>query len=197
MKTFDAHTSPSSSPAGRCVARRMVIRVRLSSFFFCSDGAGTKQAHCAHDASHLLQAPGGSSSRQAVGNNYLNTVWHHERSWPGHASSRRHGYGRSATERFISPRIQVTLSGAWRQPTAGRCHGFVSTNFAHPAAQVLQNCPSTAACTASGGYSAMSTVAGAPSTVVAAPGSATATVTAGLGIFLPDNNGASGICRGR
>ena len=66
---------------------------------------------------------------------------------------------------------------------------FVSTNFTNPAAQVLQNCPRTATCTASGGYSTMSTVQAAPSTVIANTGNAT--VTAGIGIFLPDNDGAT------
>ena len=66
---------------------------------------------------------------------------------------------------------------------------YVSTNFAHPAAQVVENCPSTGACTTSGGYAAMSTSSSAPSTVVANMGNATATV--GIGIFLPDNNGAT------
>jgi hypothetical protein len=64
----------------------------------------------------------------------------------------------------------------------------VSTNFTHPLAQVLQNCPSTAACNTSGGYSNMAT-AGPPSIVIASMGNNTATV--GLGIFLPDNDGAS------
>jgi hypothetical protein len=67
----------------------------------------------------------------------------------------------------------------------------VSSNFTHPGALVLQSCPSTSACTASGNFSAMSTVAGAPTTVVPAPGINNQTVTAGLGIFLPDNDGAA------
>jgi hypothetical protein len=66
---------------------------------------------------------------------------------------------------------------------------YVSTNFTHPAAQVVENCPSTATCTSSAGYSAMSTSAAAPSVVVANQGNATATV--GIGVFIPDNDGAS------
>lgn len=66
---------------------------------------------------------------------------------------------------------------------------FVSTSFTHPAAQVIQNCPSTATCTISGGFSAMSNVSSAPSTVIASLGNAT--VTVGIGILLPDNNGAT------
>jgi hypothetical protein len=68
---------------------------------------------------------------------------------------------------------------------------YVSTNFAHPAAQVVENCPSTATCTSSGGYSAFSTSAGAPSNVIASPGMGNATAIVGIGVFLPDNDGAT------
>jgi hypothetical protein len=66
---------------------------------------------------------------------------------------------------------------------------YVSTNFTHAAAQIVENCPSTSTCTSSAGYSAMSTSAAAPSVVVANQGNATATV--GIGVFIPDNDGAS------
>ncbi len=66
---------------------------------------------------------------------------------------------------------------------------YVSTNFNHPLALMVENCPSTGACTSSAGYSAMSTSAAAPSTVVASMGNTTTTV--GIGIYLPDNDGAS------
>ena len=71
----------------------------------------------------------------------------------------------------------------------GSLTAYVSTNFTHPAAQVVENCPSTSACTSSAGYSAMSTSAAVPSVVVASMGNATATV--GIGVFIPDNDGAS------
>jgi hypothetical protein len=71
----------------------------------------------------------------------------------------------------------------------GSLTASVTTNFNHPAALVVENCPSTSACTTSGGYSAMSTSAAAPSVVVASLGNATATV--GIGLFIPDNDGAS------
>lgn len=73
----------------------------------------------------------------------------------------------------------------------GGITGFVSTNFVHPAAEIVQSCPITSACNAAAQFSAMSTTAGAPTTIVAAPGITNSTVTAGLGIFVPDNNGAS------
>jgi hypothetical protein len=88
---------------------------------------------------------------------------------------------------YFTP-FQVRFQGLGGGKTASLT-AYVSTNFAHPAAQIFQNCPSTAACTTSGGYSTMSTVQAAPSTVVASMGNTT--VTAGLGIFLPDNDGAS------
>lgn len=69
---------------------------------------------------------------------------------------------------------------------------YVSTQFGHPAALVMQNCPTTGTCTTYGSYSATSTSAAAPSNVIAPPGIANnVTVTAGLGVFLPDNDGAS------
>lgn len=71
----------------------------------------------------------------------------------------------------------------------GKLTAYVSTNFNHPLALIVENCPSTGACTTSAGYSAMSTTAAAPSVVVASTGNATATV--GMGLFLPDNDGAS------
>lgn len=83
---------------------------------------------------------------------------------------------------------QVQFTGLAAGHTA-RLTAVVTTNFTHPAAQIVENCPSTGACTTSGGYSAMSTSAAAPTTVVASMGNATATV--GIGVFLPDNDGAS------
>jgi hypothetical protein len=71
----------------------------------------------------------------------------------------------------------------------GKLTAVVTTNFAHPAAQTVESCPSTGACTTSGGYSAISTSAAAPTTVIASMGNATATV--GIGVFLPDNDGAT------
>lgn len=84
--------------------------------------------------------------------------------------------------------FQVQFSGLTAGHN-GRLTAVVTTNFTHPAAQVVESCPSTGACTTAGGYSAVSTSAGAPTTVIASMGNATATV--GIGIFLPDNDGAS------
>ncbi|HVG92073.1 MAG TPA: hypothetical protein VNB54_11340, partial [Alphaproteobacteria bacterium] len=89
---------------------------------------------------------------------------------------------------FTTYRLTVT---GLPNPHLADVTAFVNSNFTHPAALVMQSCPSTSACTASGNFSAMSTVAGAPTTVVPAPGINNQTVTAGLGIFLPDNDGAA------
>lgn len=85
---------------------------------------------------------------------------------------------------------RLTMTGL-PNPHLAAVTAFVNSNFTHPAALVLQSCPSNSTCNASGNFSAMSTVAGAPTTVVPAPGINNQTVTAGLGIFLPDNDGAA------
>ena len=89
---------------------------------------------------------------------------------------------------FTTYRLTVT---GLPNPHLGAVTAFVNSNFTHPAALVLQSCPSNSTCNASGNFSAISTVAGAPTTVVPAPGINNQTVTAGLGIFLPDNDGAA------
>ena len=85
---------------------------------------------------------------------------------------------------------QITISGL-PNPHRGAVAAFVNSNFTHPAALIMQSCPSSSACNASGNFSAISLLAGAPTTVVAAPGISDQTVTVGLGIFVPDNNGPS------
>src|SRR5215472_6478656 len=69
---------------------------------------------------------------------------------------------------------------------------YVSTNFTHPAALIVESCPSTSTCNSSGQFSVMSTNSGAQTSVVPAPGDPKGTtVTIGLAIFVPDNNGAN------
>jgi hypothetical protein len=86
--------------------------------------------------------------------------------------------------------FQLTISNL-PNPHRGGVTAVVNSNFAHPAALILEGCPSTSACNAAGNFSPISTVAGAPTTIIPAPGITDQTVTAGLAIFLPDNNGAS------
>ena len=85
---------------------------------------------------------------------------------------------------------QINISGL-PNPHLGAVTAFVNSNFTHPAALIMQSCPSSSTCNASGNFSAMSLLAAAPTTVVAAPGISNQTVTVGLGIFVSDNNGAS------
>lgn len=86
--------------------------------------------------------------------------------------------------------FQLTISGLPPSHRGG-VTAFVNSNFAHPAALVLEACPSTSSCNAAGNFSAISTVAGAPTTIIPGPGINNQTVTAGLAVFLPDNDGAS------
>ncbi|HWG39923.1 MAG TPA: hypothetical protein VN658_05205 [Candidatus Acidoferrales bacterium] len=87
-------------------------------------------------------------------------------------------------------KYQITISGL-PNPHRGAVTAFVNSNFTHPAALILESCPSSSTCNASGNFSAISLLAAAPTAVVAAPGITDQTVTAGLAIFVPDNNGAS------
>ena len=68
---------------------------------------------------------------------------------------------------------------------------IIKTNFTHAAALVLQSCPSNSACNTSGAFSNMSTTAAVTVMPATANNNTPITVTAGLGIFIPDNNGAS------
>jgi hypothetical protein len=69
---------------------------------------------------------------------------------------------------------------------------FASINFSHPAALIAEICPTTSSCNSSGQFSVLSLNAGAQSSVAPAPGIPKgSTFTAGLAIFVPDNDGAS------
>jgi hypothetical protein len=84
---------------------------------------------------------------------------------------------------------RLTVSGLPKPHTAVAT-AYVSTNFAHPTALIMESCLSTSACNTDTDYSVMSTSSAAPTTVIAPPGIPDSTVTAGLAIFVPDNNGA-------
>lgn len=86
----------------------------------------------------------------------------------------------------------LTLTGGLPAGQTGYVTAYVSTNFGHPAALIMQSCPSSSSCSTAGQYSTMSTNPGAQTTVIAPPGIGKGTtVTAGLAIFVPDNNGAN------
>lgn len=67
--------------------------------------------------------------------------------------------------------------------------GVIKSNFGHPAALVLESCPSSSACNTSGAFSAMSTTT--PVTIVPSTPNNNRPViaTAGLAVFVPDNDG--------
>jgi hypothetical protein len=144
-----------------------------------------KRAMGQKETFNLLASPGGITGT-LVGTDYINTFGNMNALAIGTPQT-----GLTATALgngaiyFSQYRVQFTAMppGHTAQLTA-----YVSTNFSHPAALAVENCPSTAACNTFGGYSAMSTSAAAPSIVVASMGNAT--VTVGMGLFLPDNDGA-------
>jgi len=79
------------------------------------------------------------------------------------------------------------LGGAGRSASVT---AYVSTNFAHPAALIAESCPSGSSCNSSGQYSVLSTSPATPTTVITSLGN-NQTTTAGLAVFVSDNNGAS------
>jgi hypothetical protein len=146
--------------------------------------AASRQAHGAPSFS-LLQAPGGLGGT-LVGSNYVNTFGTMNALGIGAQQSGLTLTVLSNGALYFTP-FQVRFQGLGGSQKASLT-AYVSTNFAHPLAQVIQDCPNTATCTISGGYGVMSTVQGAPSAVATNLGNVT--VTSGIGIFVPDNNGA-------
>jgi hypothetical protein len=73
----------------------------------------------------------------------------------------------------------------------GVIDAYMSSNFGRPAAFVAESCPVNGSCTTSGGYAPISTIAANASDIVPAPGIDNQTVTAGLALFIPDNNGGT------
>jgi hypothetical protein len=72
----------------------------------------------------------------------------------------------------------------------GYVTAYVSSPFTHPSALIVYACGLTTC--ASANYAAMSTSSVAPTVVAPKPGFGNnATTTAGIGIFIPDNDGAS------
>ena len=87
---------------------------------------------------------------------------------------------------------QLSVTGGLAGTDSAYVTAYVSVNFVHTAALLIESCPSTSGCNASGNYSAMSTNLLSQTTVVPKPGMPKNTPTnAGIAIFLPDNNGAS------
>ena len=84
------------------------------------------------------------------------------------------------------------VHGGLAAGNTGYVTAYASTNFGNPTALILQSCPSSSSCNAAAQFSNLSTNVGAQTTVIAQPGIAKGvTVTAGLAVFVPDNNGAT------
>ncbi|HEY6274005.1 MAG TPA: hypothetical protein VIX19_18650 [Terriglobales bacterium] len=134
----------------------------------------------------LLASPGGITGT-LVGTDYVNTFGNMNGLGIGAPNAGLTVSALSNGALYFS-QYQVQFSSLPAGHTA-TLTAYVSTNFTHPAAQVVENCPNTSACTSSAGYSAMSTSAAAQTAVVASMGNGTTTV--GIGVFIPDNDGAS------
>jgi len=157
--------------------------------FVLAVAMGTSIPATAQGAFGLYQAPGGLAGT-LVGNNYENTFGTMNALGIGTPNTGLTVTPLSNGAMYFTPYL-ITFTGL---PTGhkGGLTAYVSTQFGHPAALVIQNCPTTGACTSSGSYTSMSTNAGAPSPVIAAPGIGNnQQVTAGIGIFLPDNDGST------
>ena len=139
---------------------------------------------------HLLTAPGGITINSA-GNNYTS----------GFGSVNALGVGTPAAGLTVIPLsngtlyytiYQLAIVGGLPAGQTAYVNAYASTNFGHPVALVLQSCPYPGSCNTAAQFSGISTAAGAPSTIIAAPGIAKNTVvTAGLALWVPDNNGAT------
>lgn len=147
--------------------------------------AAARQAQAA-PAFALQQAPGALGGT-LVGTNYLNTFGTMNALALGTPQGGLTVTALTNGAIYFTP-FQVQFTGLVTGQRASLT-AYVSTNFAHPLALVVQNCPSSLTCTTATGFSTMSTVQGAPSTVVANSGNAT--VVGGIGIFVPDNDGAT------
>ena len=89
---------------------------------------------------------------------------------------------------FYNTPYHVVLSGM----TAGHkatVTVYVSAQFAHPTIVHLLSCYPNAGCTTGASYTTISTNAGAPTTIIAAPGVANGTYTASLALFVSNTNG--------
>lgn len=85
---------------------------------------------------------------------------------------------------------QLKVTGGVPAGNQANITGYVSSNFSNSSALILQSCPSTQSCNSSGSFSTMPLSSGTAVDVVPLPGVAKNTlVTAGLAIFVPDNNG--------
>jgi hypothetical protein len=136
----------------------------------------------------VLAATAGGIPMTAAGNNYTSSF----------GTMNGLGVGTPSTGVTVIPlstgalyysTYQLSVTGGMPGTHHALVTAYVSTNFVHTAALIVESCPSTSGCTTSGSYAAMSTNAGAPTTVVASMAKGTP-ATAGIAIMVPDNDGA-------
>lgn len=138
----------------------------------------------------LQSAPGGITLTQ-VGNNYISSFGTLNALAIGTPAS---GLSVTALSNggFYFTKYQLFVHGGLPAGNTGYVTAYASTNFGHPIALVMESCPSSSSCNTSTQYSTLSTNVGAQTTVIPTPGIGRGqTVTAGLAIFVPDNNGAN------
>ena len=139
MKTFDAHTSPSSSPAGRCVVRR--FRRPLSRLFILAIAAiaFTKPATAQKGTFTVSAAPGGIALAAGGGGTLSGQF----------GTMNALGLGTPGAGVTVIPltngalyltHYHINISGL-PNPHLGAVTAFVNSNFTHPAALIMQSCP--------------------------------------------------------
>src|SRR5947209_19930874 len=113
----------------------------------------------------LTSAPGGITLTQ-VGNNYISSF----------GTLNALGIGTPASGVTIIPlsngalyltTYNLFVHGGLPAGHTGTVTAYASTNFGHPLALILESCPSTSSCNASGQYSALSVNVGAQTSVIA------------------------------
>jgi len=83
----------------------------------------------------------------------------------------------------------ITISGmqTWQHATVSV---YASVNFTKPALLILESCYPSSGCTTGASFTTISLSAATPTPIIASPGIKNSTVTASLGLFVANSNGA-------
>ena len=188
MKTFDAHTSPSSSPAVRCVVRRLEGRSQHSLFWLLPQSDLAKRL------------PPRIADIYCLSSSWRHHLWRRRHHYSGQFGTMNAlGIGHSRSWRDVIPftngalysRTIKLLFPDCRIHHRGAVTAFVNSNFAHPAALIMQSCPSSSSLQRVRTLFCDLTACRSSDHGCCSAGHHRSTVTVGLGIFVPDNNGAS------
>ena len=181
------HNTPSVIDSGS--RRRRFLRVGVTLILWC----GTVFFTIAADAAVNLKLgnAAGGLTLTAVGGNYTAAFGNMNGLGVGTPTAGLTVINLPNGSLYYTP-YQLSVTGGLAGTDSAYVTAYLTVNFVHTAALVLESCPSTSGCNASGNYSAMSTNVLAQTMVVPRPGMSKNTPTnAGIAIFLPDNNGAS------